>query len=120
MEPSDTPGGSAVGASSWPCSFASWDTPSRYAKSVVDWPPAKGSCDKGAVKLHLLLDHDGYLPAFAVITERRTRTTGWWRTPLVRRNWPHQTSRRRDQSPWASKLSRGFLKRNFRFFLVPT
>src|SRR5437660_5039643 len=82
MEPSDTPGGSAVGASSWPCSVASWDTPSRYAKSVVDWPPAKGSCDKGAVKLHLLLDHDGYLPAFAVITERRTRTTGWWRNAL--------------------------------------
>ena len=24
---------------------------------------------KGAVKLHLLLDHDGYLPSFAVITE---------------------------------------------------
>ena len=27
---------------------------------------------KGAVKLHLLLDHDGYLPAFAVITEGKT------------------------------------------------
>jgi hypothetical protein len=26
---------------------------------------------KGAVKLHLLLDHDGYLPSFAVITEGR-------------------------------------------------
>ena len=25
--------------------------------------------DKGAVKLHLLMDHDGYLPSFAVITE---------------------------------------------------
>jgi len=28
---------------------------------------------KGAVKLHLVLDHDGYLPQFAVITTARTR-----------------------------------------------
>ena len=34
--------------------------------SMYDW--AKFRCAKGAVKLHLLLDHDGYLPAFAVIT----------------------------------------------------
>jgi IS4 transposase len=27
---------------------------------------------KGAVKLHLLLDHDGYLPVFAVITDGKT------------------------------------------------
>lgn len=27
---------------------------------------------KGAVKLHLLLDHDGYFPAFAVITDGKT------------------------------------------------
>ncbi len=27
---------------------------------------------KGAVKLHLLLDHDGYLPAFAAITDGKT------------------------------------------------
>jgi hypothetical protein len=26
---------------------------------------------KGAIKLHLLLDHDGYLPSFAVMTERK-------------------------------------------------
>ncbi len=35
--------------------------------SVFDW--AKFRRTKGAIKLHLLLDHDGYLPAFAVITE---------------------------------------------------
>ena len=35
--------------------------------SVFDW--AKFQTTKGAVKLHLLLDHDGYLPTFAVITE---------------------------------------------------
>jgi hypothetical protein len=37
--------------------------------SLYDW--AKFRRTKGAVKLHLLLDHDGYLPAFAVITEGR-------------------------------------------------
>ena len=35
--------------------------------TMFDW--AKFRRTKGAVKLHLLLDHDGYLPSFAVITE---------------------------------------------------
>jgi hypothetical protein len=34
--------------------------------SMYDW--AKFRTTKGAVKLHLLLDHDGYLPCFAVVT----------------------------------------------------
>jgi hypothetical protein len=34
--------------------------------SLFDW--AKYRRTKGAVKLHLVLDHDGYLPSFAVIT----------------------------------------------------
>ena len=34
---------------------------------VFDW--AQFRTTKGAVKLHLLLDHDGYLPYYAVITE---------------------------------------------------
>jgi len=34
---------------------------------VFDW--AKFRRTKGAVKLHLLLDHDGYLPRYAVITD---------------------------------------------------
>jgi hypothetical protein len=34
--------------------------------SIYDW--AKFRRTKGAIKLHLLLDHDGYLPSFAVIT----------------------------------------------------
>jgi hypothetical protein len=34
---------------------------------MFDW--AKFRLTKGAVKLHLLLDHDGYLPSYAVITE---------------------------------------------------
>jgi len=37
---------------------------------VFDWARFKRT--KGAVKLHLLLDHDGLMPAFAVITEGRT------------------------------------------------
>lgn len=35
--------------------------------AVFDW--AKFRTTKGAVKLHLLLDHDGYLPDYAVVTE---------------------------------------------------
>jgi hypothetical protein len=33
---------------------------------------AKFRQTKGAVKLHLLLDHDGYLPVFAHITDGKT------------------------------------------------
>jgi hypothetical protein len=35
--------------------------------SMYDW--AKYRQRKGAIKLHLLLDHDGYLPSFAVVTD---------------------------------------------------
>jgi Domain of unknown function (DUF4372)/Transposase DDE domain len=35
--------------------------------NVFDWAQFRKT--KGAVKLHLLLDHDGYLPSYAVITE---------------------------------------------------
>lgn len=38
--------------------------------SVFDWAHYQRS--KGAVKLHLMLDHDGYLPKFAVITDGKT------------------------------------------------
>jgi hypothetical protein len=38
--------------------------------SLFDW--AKFRRTKGAVKLHLLLDHDGYLPSFAVITNGKS------------------------------------------------
>jgi hypothetical protein len=37
--------------------------------SLFNW--AKFRRTKGAVKLHLLLDHDGYLPSFVVVTEGR-------------------------------------------------
>ncbi len=35
--------------------------------SMFDWAQYKRS--KGAVKLHLVLDHDGYLPAYAVLSD---------------------------------------------------
>ena len=35
--------------------------------SIFDWAHFRRT--KGAIKLHLILDHDGYLPSFAVITE---------------------------------------------------
>ena len=38
--------------------------------SMFDW--AKFRRTKGEIKLHLLLDHDGYLPSFAVVTEGKT------------------------------------------------
>jgi hypothetical protein len=41
--------------------------------SLFDW--AKFRRTKGAVKLHLLLDHDGYLPVFAHITDGKTHET---------------------------------------------
>jgi len=39
----------------------------ELSASIFDW--AKYRQRKGAIKLHLLLDHDGYLPSFAVVTE---------------------------------------------------
>jgi hypothetical protein len=38
--------------------------------AIFDW--AKFRRTKGAVKLHLLLDHDGHLPCYAVITDGKT------------------------------------------------
>ncbi len=39
------------------------------------FPWAKFRQTKGAIKLHMLLDHDGYLPDFAVITDGKTADT---------------------------------------------
>jgi hypothetical protein len=36
---------------------------------MFDWAHFRRT--KGAIKLHLMLDHDGYLPSFAIITEGR-------------------------------------------------
>jgi len=38
--------------------------------SMFDW--ARWRQTKGAVKLHLLLDHDGYLPVFGLVTDGKT------------------------------------------------
>jgi hypothetical protein len=47
------------------CSFVHSSDKAFWA--MFDW--AKFRRTKGAIKLHLLLDHDGYLPSFAVVTE---------------------------------------------------
>lgn len=39
----------------------------ELSATMFDW--AKYTQQKGAIKPHLLLDHDGYLPSFAVVTE---------------------------------------------------
>jgi hypothetical protein len=46
--------------------------------AVFDW--AKFRRAKGAIKLHLLLDHDGYLPTFCVMTEGRVHEINVART----------------------------------------
>ena len=49
--------------------------------SVFDW--AKFRRAKGAVKLHLVLDHDGYLPCYGVITEGSVHDVKVaWRIPF--------------------------------------
>ena len=47
--------------------------------SVFDWAQFRRT--KGAVKLHLMLDHDGFLPCYGVITDGKqhevTATRQW-------------------------------------------
>ena len=50
--------------------------------SVFDW--ARFRRTKGAVKLHLLLDHDGFLPCYAVITEGKQHEV------RVAREWSYE------------------------------
>jgi len=46
--------------------------------SVFPW--AKFRSTKGGIKLHTLLDHDGYIPAFAKITDAKTSDLAYART----------------------------------------
>ena len=49
--------------------------------SAFDW--AKFRRTKGAVKLHMVLDHDGYLPRFAVVTDGKTSDVSVaWKIPF--------------------------------------
>ena len=45
---------------------------------VFDWARYKRT--KGAVKLHLVLDHEGYLPCFAVLTDGKSHDVTVGRT----------------------------------------
>lgn len=48
------------------------------------FPWAEFRRTKGAIKLHLLLDHDGYLPAYAYISNGKTHdVTIAWKVPLA-------------------------------------
>jgi len=47
------------------------------------FPWAEFRQTKGAVKLHLLLDHDGYLPTYAVITDGKTADITIARTLMI-------------------------------------
>ena len=59
------------------------------------FPWAKFRRTKGAVKLHLLLDHDGYLPTFAYISNgKKHDVTIARKVPL----------RRRPLSPWIGAI----------------
>lgn len=53
--------------------------------SLFDW--AKFRQTKAAVKLHLLLDHDGYLPVFAHITEGKVHEVNIARRVLLPRGF---------------------------------
>ena len=62
------PGGSAEKKFRFKNKLLSLDAPViELCVSLFDW--ARYGQSKGAVKLHLLLDHDGYLPTFAHISE---------------------------------------------------
>ena len=52
--------------------------PDRLCASVIDWAQYRRT--KGAVKLHLLLDHQGLLPSFALVTEGRVHESRIART----------------------------------------
>jgi len=49
----------------------------KLTASVFPW--AKYRSTKGAIKLHVGLDHDGYLPAFVAMTDGRSYDVNWAR-----------------------------------------
>jgi hypothetical protein len=62
---------------------------------MFDW--AKYRQTKGAIKLHLLLDHDGYLPSFAVVAECNRQALVWRDQIAHQRPWPGDDSRTVEQ-----------------------
>ena len=67
--------------------------------SLFDW--AKFKRTKGAIKLHLLLDHDGCLPSMAVVTDGKTSNPD--------RSWPEFPAR--DHPGTGPRVRRLFLVR---------
>ena len=64
--------------------------------SVFDWAQYRRT--KGAVKLHLLLDHQGLLPSYAVVTEGRVHES------RVARTLRFEPARHRGLRPWLQRL----------------
>jgi len=71
--------------------------------SLYDW--AKFRRTKGAVKLHLLLDHDGYLPSFAVITDGKKSDITVARTMKFERGTVLVMDRGYNDYDWFAELS---------------
>jgi len=72
--------------------------------SLFDW--AKFRRTKGAIKLHLLLDHDGYLPSFAVVTEGQVHEIRVARTLRFQPGTILAIDRGYTDYPWFVELTR--------------
>src|SRR5438093_8731278 len=71
--------------------------------SMYDW--AKFRRTKGAVKLHLLLDHDGYLPSYAVITDGKKSDIKVARTMKLAQGTVLVTDRGSNDYDWFGELT---------------
>jgi hypothetical protein len=71
--------------------------------AVFDW--AQFRTTKGAIKLHLLLDHDGYLPSYAVITEGKVHEIQVARKLKLQRGTMLVFDRRYSDYDWFQRLT---------------
>ena len=72
--------------------------------SMFDW--AKYRRTKGAIKLHLRLDQDGYLPSFGVVTEGKTSESKVARTPRLAPGTILAIDRGYNDDAWFRELTR--------------
>ena len=71
---------------------------------LYDWAHYQKA--KGAVKLHMLLDHDGYLPSFAVITDGKKSDIDVAKTLRFEKGTVLVMDRGYNDYDWFSRLSR--------------
>ena len=72
--------------------------------SLYDWAHYQKA--KGAVKLHMLLDHDGYLPSYAVITDGKKSDIDVAKTLRFEKGTVLVMDRGYNDYDWFSRLSR--------------